>query len=98
MKHNRIRLTLITVCVLAAGLLSACSSDRTEFDKGYDLGSSDTAKRQYWAQVNLQKQKSLLQKQGSNVQYRTVSVPVYGKNQDGSSIADHYVKVRMIDR
>ena len=94
----KVILILIVVCFLLFGLLSGCSTERTEFDQGYDLGSSDIAKRQYWAYINLQKQQSALQKQGKEAQYRTVSIPVYGKNQDGSKIADHYVKVRLIDR
>jgi hypothetical protein len=40
------------VCVSL--LLSGCAS-RSEFQKGYDRGSADTVKRQYWIQQNLQK-------------------------------------------
>jgi hypothetical protein len=39
-------------CVLA--LLPACAS-RKEFQKGYERGTGDTVKRQYWIQQNLQK-------------------------------------------
>ena len=83
---------------MTVGLLGGCATERSEFDKGYDLGSSDIAKRQYWAQVNLQKQKNILQQQGSNARYRNMSIPVYGKDQDGSNISEHYVNVRVIDR
>jgi len=34
--------------------LFGCAS-RSEFQKGYDRGSADTVKRQYWIQQNLQK-------------------------------------------
>jgi len=92
------KLILIISGLAAFGLLASCSTERTEFDRGYDLGSSDIAKRQYWAIQNLQKQQSILQGQGANARYRTVSIPVQGKNPDGSNISDHYVNVRVIDR
>jgi hypothetical protein len=38
--------------------LSACASpSHKEFQKGYERGASDTVKRQYWIQQNLQKGK-----------------------------------------
>jgi hypothetical protein len=84
--------------LIAAVVLGGCATERSEFDKGYDLGSSDIAKRQYWAIQNLQKQQSLLQRQGTGGGYRTVSIPVHGKNSDGSNISEHYVNVRVIER
>ena len=41
----------------AVCFLSACASHK-EFQKGYERGASDTVKRQYWIQQNLQKGKS----------------------------------------
>jgi hypothetical protein len=35
-------------------ILTACAG-RKEFQKGYDRGASDTVKRQYWIQQNMQK-------------------------------------------
>jgi hypothetical protein len=35
-------------------ILTACAS-RKEFQKGYERGASDTVKRQYWIQQNMQK-------------------------------------------
>jgi hypothetical protein len=35
-------------------MLTACAG-RKEFQKGYELGASDTVKRQYWIQQNMQK-------------------------------------------
>ncbi len=40
-------------CVCALGLLSACAS-RSQFQKGYDRGSGDAVKRQYWILRNMQ--------------------------------------------
>ena len=40
----------------AVCLLPACASHK-EFQKGYERGASDTVKRQYWIQQNLQKSK-----------------------------------------
>jgi len=42
--------------VIVVCLLSACASHK-EFQKGYERGASDTVKRQYWIQQNLQKGK-----------------------------------------
>lgn len=41
-------------CVVVACLLPACAS-RSEFQKGYERGASDTVKRQYWILQNMQK-------------------------------------------
>jgi hypothetical protein len=92
------QLSLLFTFSSAVLLLSGCGSDRTEFDKGYDLGSSDIAKRQYWSQVNLQKQQSNLQKSSESSRYKVVSIPVNGKDADGSNISDHYVSVRVIEK
>jgi hypothetical protein len=35
-------------------VLTACAGQK-EFQKGYDRGASDTVKRQYWIQQNMQK-------------------------------------------
>ena len=35
-------------------MLTACAG-RKEFQKGYERGSGDTVKRQYWIQQNMQK-------------------------------------------
>jgi len=96
-KSKILKLLTSTLSVVSIGFLSSCSTERSDFDRGYDLGSSDIAKRQYWAQENLQKQKALL-KRGRDVRYRTVSLPVYGRDQEGSKISEHYVNVRVIDR
>lgn len=41
-------------CVLIACLLPGCAS-RSQFQKGYERGASDTVKRQYWILQNMQK-------------------------------------------
>jgi hypothetical protein len=41
-------------------VLSSCAS-RTKFQQGYDRGSADAVKRQYWMQQNLQKQPTATQ-------------------------------------
>ena len=41
-------------CAVATLMLTACAG-RKEFQKGYDRGASDTVKRQYWIQQNMQK-------------------------------------------
>ena len=41
-------------CAVAMLMLTACAG-RKEFQKGYDRGASDTVKRQYWIQQNMQK-------------------------------------------
>jgi len=41
-------------CAVAMLMLTACVG-RKEFQKGYDRGASDTVKRQYWIQQNMQK-------------------------------------------
>jgi len=46
----------IPVClaVVVTCLLPACAS-RSQFQKGYERGASDTVKRQYWILQNMQK-------------------------------------------
>lgn len=51
MKNNRIHPFLLVSLCLA---LSACAS-RTPYQKGYESGSSDTVKRQYWILQEMQK-------------------------------------------
>jgi hypothetical protein len=41
-------------CVLVTCLLPACAS-RSQFQKGYERGASDTVKRQYWILQDMQK-------------------------------------------
>ena len=41
-------------CAVAMVMLTACAG-RKEFQKGYERGSGDTVKRQYWIQQNMQK-------------------------------------------
>lgn len=41
-------------CVVMVCLFPACAS-RSQFQKGYDRGASDTVKRQYWILQNMQK-------------------------------------------
>jgi hypothetical protein len=40
-------------CAVSMLMLTACAG-RKEFQKGYDRGASDTVKRQYWIQQNMQ--------------------------------------------
>jgi hypothetical protein len=41
-------------CAVVVLALTACAGQK-EFQKGYDRGASDTVKRQYWIQQNMQK-------------------------------------------
>ncbi len=41
-------------CAVVACLFPACAS-RSQFQKGYERGASDTVKRQYWILQNAQK-------------------------------------------
>ncbi len=41
-------------CAVVACLLPACAS-RSQFQKGYERGASDTVKRQYWILQDMQK-------------------------------------------
>jgi hypothetical protein len=41
-------------CAVVTCLLPACAS-RSQFQKGYERGASDTVKRQYWILQNAQK-------------------------------------------
>ena len=49
---RKIKAVLLACC--AVSLLPACAS-RSQFEKGYDSGASDTVKRQYWILQNMQK-------------------------------------------
>jgi len=44
----------LTSCVVMVCLFPACAS-RSQFQKGYERGASDTVKRQYWILQNMQK-------------------------------------------
>ena len=48
------RLVAVGLCVVMMVMLTACAG-RKEFQKGYERGSGDTVKRQYWIQQNMQK-------------------------------------------
>jgi hypothetical protein len=48
------RLVTSMHCAVAMVMLTACAG-RKEFQKGYERGSGDTVKRQYWIQQNMQK-------------------------------------------
>jgi hypothetical protein len=48
------RLVTVGLCVVMMVMLTACAG-RKEFQKGYERGSADTVKRQYWIQQNMQK-------------------------------------------
>ena len=48
------RLVAFVHCCVAIVMLTACAG-RKEFQKGYERGSGDTVKRQYWIQQNMQK-------------------------------------------
>ena len=41
-------------CAVVVGFFPACAS-RSQFQKGYERGASDTVKRQYWILQNMQK-------------------------------------------
>jgi hypothetical protein len=53
-RKETVRLVAVIHCALAMVMLTACAG-RKEFQKGYERGASDTAKRQYWIQQNMQK-------------------------------------------
>jgi len=42
-------------CAVMTSLFPACATTRTQFQKGYERGSSDTVKRQYWILQEMQK-------------------------------------------
>jgi hypothetical protein len=52
-RKETVRLVAVIHCALAMVMLTACAG-RKEFRKGYERGASDTAKRQYWIQQNMQ--------------------------------------------
>lgn len=51
---SRKRIAVCAFAWCAVVLLPACAS-RSQFQKGYDVGASDTVKRQYWILQNMQK-------------------------------------------
>ncbi len=69
-----------TVCVgaawgvLVAGLFPACES-RSQFQKGYERGASDTVKRQYWILQNMQKRETATQSKPRLSFYRMPVAP-----------------------
>jgi hypothetical protein len=52
-RKETVRLVAFMHCALAMVMLTACAG-RKEFQKGYERGSGDTVKRQYWIQQNMQ--------------------------------------------
>jgi hypothetical protein len=53
-RKKTVRLVAFVHCCVAIVMLTACAG-RKEFQKGYERGSGDTVKRQYWIQQNMQK-------------------------------------------
>jgi hypothetical protein len=53
-RKETVRLVAFLHCSVAMFMLTACAG-RKEFQKGYERGESDTVKRQYWIQQNMQK-------------------------------------------
>ena len=51
-KRKAVRVAVLGCAVVS--LLPACAT-RSQFQKGYDAGASDTVKRQYWILQNMQK-------------------------------------------
>ncbi len=51
---GRKKVRALIYCSVTMLMLTACAG-RKEFQKGYDRGASDTVKRQYWIQQNMQK-------------------------------------------
>jgi hypothetical protein len=52
--REKVRLTAFMHLGVAMLILTACAG-RKEFQRGYERGSGDTVKRQYWIQQNAQK-------------------------------------------
>jgi hypothetical protein len=52
-RKKTVRLVAFVHCCVAIVMLTACAG-RKEFQKGYERGSGDTVKRQYWIQQNMQ--------------------------------------------
>jgi len=53
-RKETVRFVAFMHCAVAMVMLTACAG-RKEFQKGYERGSGDTVKRQYWIQQNMQK-------------------------------------------
>jgi hypothetical protein len=53
-RKRRGRLVAFVHCAVATVMLTGCAGQK-EFERGYARGSSDTVKRQYWIQQNMQK-------------------------------------------
>lgn len=65
------------IAFIALGcIVSSCASKEDPFTEGYDLGSSDTAKKHYWMLQNLQSQKSEFRQQNTgNYKAKYYAVP-----------------------
>jgi len=59
---------------VAACLLPACAS-RSQFQKGYERGASDTVKRQYWILQDMQKRNEAAQSKPRMSVYRMPVAP-----------------------
>ncbi len=88
------KLKLLILSVITSLCVVGCTT-RSDIDKAYDLGASDTSKGLYWAMQNVHNSEKYGSK-NQNATYRTLALPVEGKNQDGSNYAPHFVKVRVI--
>ena len=86
---------LILIAAISA-CVGGCSTDRSDIEKAYDLGASDTSKALYWTMQNVHKPEGY--GKGESATYRTLELPVEGKNKDGSNYAPHFVKVRVIQQ
>ncbi|CAN5754606.1 hypothetical protein BH09VER1_BH09VER1_12560 [soil metagenome] len=60
--------------VLVACLLPACAT-RSQFQKGYERGASDTVKRQYWILQDMQKREAASQSKPRLSVYRLPVAP-----------------------
>ena len=59
----------VTWCAVVACLFPACAS-RSQFQKGYERGASDTVKRQYWILQDMQKREAAGQSKSRLSLYR----------------------------
>jgi len=53
-RKRKIPFVAVAWCAVVVVLFPACAS-RSQFQKGYERGASDTVKRQYWILQNMQK-------------------------------------------
>ncbi|MDD5198384.1 MAG: hypothetical protein PHC88_01150 [Terrimicrobiaceae bacterium] len=61
-------------CAVVTCLLPACAS-RSQFQKGYERGASDTVKRQYWILQDMQKRDEAKESRPRLSVYRLPVVP-----------------------